>query len=274
MAPSLSHSPADPAMAERRYDEEQIRKTLTRATELAPDAELSPGTDLLSPGSAPPAPRGLTLSELEEVAGEVGITRSRIPEAVAEIELSRSLAPATKPHLGVTLTAAHAVQLLRMLTEEEWDRFVVRLRDTFGATGAVRTEGSLQTWSKGYLKVLLEPLSTGARLRVQSMDGASKQWVDSGLALGVSGAVAAVALGVLSIVGGKPLPWLFWGLVGAFAAGGRAMWSDGRAKAAKWLPTRERQFRLLGEEVRRIADTVAAPRLEGPSSPTDLAVAS
>ena len=117
----------------------------------------------------------------------------------------------------------------------------------------------------------LEPLSTGARLRFQSMHGASKQWVDGGFVLGVSGVVLAAALGVLAAFGGKPIPPGFWGMLGGFGVGGAAMWQYGRAKAAKWLPIRVKQFRLLGEEVRHIAETAATPRLEGPSSPTDVA---
>jgi hypothetical protein len=120
-----------------------------------------------------------------------------------------------------------------MMDEGEWDRFVVRLRDIFDATGEVRTEGSLQTWSNGNLKVLLEPLTLGARLRFESRHDASKQLLDGGVAMAGSGAVLGATLAILAVN---------LGLLPA----GLALWSVGRAKARTWLPTRRDQFRTLG----------------------------
>jgi len=88
--------------------------------------------------------------------------------------------------------------------------------------------------------------------------------------LAVSGAVLAATLGVLAAFGGKPIPVGFWGVLAGFVAGGAAMWSYGRAKTGTWLPTRTSQFRLLGDEARRITEA-AAPRLQGPSSSTEVA---
>lgn len=246
-------------MAERLYDEDEIREILTRATELAPDAGPAHDTGLPSPGSSPGRGHGLTLAELEEVGTQAGILPTRIVEAAAELELTRSLAPTTKPHFGVPLTASHVVGLPRLLTEDEWDRFVVLLRDSFGATGVVRTEGSLQTWSNGNLKVLLEPLAEGARLRFQSMHDASKQWVEGGVAAGVSGGVLGALLGIMAPLTGKPIPLGFMAMIFGFAAAGAGMWAFGRSKAAAWLPTRENHFKLLGAEARRMTATGSRP---------------
>jgi hypothetical protein len=251
-------------MAQRRYDEDEIREILARATELGPDAGGTDASNALLPAPDPGPGRGLTLAELEDVGSQAGILPARIAEAAAEMELARSLAPAVKKYMGVSLTAGHVVGLPRLLTEDEWDRFVVRLRDTFGATGTVRTEGSLQTWSNGHLKVLLEPLSDGARLRFQALDNDSKSFIDGGVASGASAGILAAALGVLVPLSGKPIPLGFVAFalgIGAFGAG---MWAYGRARAAAWMPTREAQFRALGAEARRIAGTDPAA---GGSSP-------
>lgn len=260
---SVQRTLADPAMAQRRYDEDEIREILARATTLAPDSRGGAGTGLVPSGAGPAGGRGLTLSELEEVGNEAGIPPARIAEAAAELDLARSLAPAAETYMGVSLSTGHAVGLPRMLTEEEWDRFVVRLRDTFGATGTVRTEGSLQTWSNGNLTVLLEPLPEGARLRFKSLHDASKQYVDGGVATAASAGVLAAMLGILVPLSGKPFPFGFIPFVLGLGAVGAGMWAYGRSKAAAWIPTREAQFKALGAEARRIATTQVEPPAPG-----------
>lgn len=246
-------------MAERRYDEDEIREILTRATELAAEPGDGSGPPVLTEESRSPSAHGLTLAELEDVGGEVGIPPARIAEAAAALDRSGSPPPA-RTHFGIPIRAAHTVTLSRMLTEAEWDRFVVRLRDTFQATGQVRTEGSLRTWSNGNLRVLLEPLAEGARLRFQSVYGTSKQLGEGAVALAGSGAFLAAFLGILMPLTDKPVPVafisaMFLGMLG----GGAAMWRIGKAKARRWLPTREEQFRRLGDEVRRLAAEEARP---------------
>jgi len=135
-----------------------------------------------------------------------------------------------------------------MLEADEWDRFVVRLRDTFDAPGEVRTEGSLRTWSNGHLTVLLEPLEVGARLRFHSMHWESKQFLDGGMATGVSGVFLGLFLAIMSALGGKPVPAGLLGIMAGLPAVGAAMWAKGRSAAAKWRPLRNAQFRALGQE--------------------------
>ena len=202
---------------------------------------------------------GLTLAELRDAAEEAGIPPARIIEAAGRTDRSRWRAPAAGPYLGVPISAAHVVRLPRMLDDDEWDRFVVRLRDTFDATGEVRTEGSLQTWSNGHLKVLLEPLPEGARLRFQSRHDASKQFLDSGLAMAVSGGVLGGLLAVLAVATGKPVPVLLWSMSLGFLPVGAALWAAGRARARRWLPTRRGQFEALGAEARQAVAAGSSP---------------
>lgn len=162
-------------MAEPRYDEDEVRKILARATEVRPES--SPGaTDTGLP--APRPNRGLTRRELEEIGEEAGIPASRIADAVAEVDLDRSLESSEDTHLGVAFRSSHDVRIPRLLTESEWDKLVVQLREAFDTQGAVSSEGSLRSWSGGQVTVMMEPLSEGARLRFESEDGSSKSLVD------------------------------------------------------------------------------------------------
>jgi hypothetical protein len=43
------------------------------------------------------------------------------------------------------------VHLARKLTDEEWERFVAHVRETFDARGTMTSEGSLRQWSNGNL---------------------------------------------------------------------------------------------------------------------------
>lgn len=253
-------------MAERRYDDDEVREILLRATEFRSTDVDADATALPAPIPAAQGPgHGLTLAQLQEVAAEAGIAPARVAEAAGLLELDRAALPAPRTLLGVDISTAHAVRLPRMLEPDEWDRYVVRLRDAFGAAGQVRTEGSLQTWSNGHLKVLLEPLETGARLRFQALHGESKGFLDGAVALGVSGLFLGVFLGGMTLLTGKPLPGILFGITASLPVVGAGMWAAGRSRAARWLPRRRTQFRTLGEEALRVVERDGG-RL-GPGSP-------
>lgn len=234
-------------MAERRFDDDEVREILIRATEPRDvPAAVVPATPASAQGHS------LTLAELQDVAREVGIAPARVAEAATALEVERGSSP-TETYLGVPISASHVVRLPRMLEPAEWDRFVVHLRDTFDAEGSVRTEGSLQTWSNGNLKVLLEPLDEGARLRFQSMHGMSRSHLEGGVVSVVSGLVLGLTLGALSIFTGKAIPWGLFATAAAFPVMGVGMYAIGLSKAAEWLPVRRSDFLMLGREALRVA---------------------
>lgn len=239
-------------MTERRYDDDEVRDILARATEVRdePVALPDPETAVARIG------HHLSLAELQDVAAQAGIAPDLIAEAAAALEIDQATLPAPQVHYGVPISAAHVVHLRRMLEPDEWDRFVVRLRDTFDATGTVRTEGSLQTWSNGFLNVLLEPLEDGARLRFQSVHGESKGYIEGGVAFGASGLFLLGFFLLLGIFGSKPVPLPLVGMSASLPAFGAAMWAAGRSKAARWLPQRRDQFRALGTEAVEVVDAV------------------
>lgn len=232
-------------MVERRYDDEEVREILVRATELKPE--------LPALASGSPAADGLTLTELQTAAAEAGIDPDRVAAAAHELVVDRAVLTPSATRLGVPVSTSHVVRMPRMLTSDEWDRFVVRLRDTFQTPGEVRTEGSLRTWHHGTLRVLLEPLEEGARLRFESSDDSARGTLEGALALGWGGGFLLVFLTLIALFADKGVPWGLWAMSGSLPVVAGAMVPIGRRHAARWLPGRHRQFEVLGEEARRVA---------------------
>jgi hypothetical protein len=96
--------------------------------------------------------------------------------------------------IGVERTIA----LDRWLTDAEWERLVVQLRDVFDARGTVSTHGNFRQWTNGNLQALLEPTATGHRLRMRTTKGAARARVAAGLAALGMGTVVSIA----SVIGG------------------------------------------------------------------------
>lgn len=236
-------------MPERRFDDDEIRDILARATEVRAEVSALP-----APAATHGHGHGLTLAELQDVAAEAGIAPDRVAEAALALERDQAVLPAPRTQLGVVVSSSHVVRLPRMLRPDEWDRFVVRLRDTFDEAGEVRTEGSLQSWTTGHLQVLLEPLDQGARLRFQSLENDAKQYLDAGLAMGASGVILAVLLSGLTLLTGKPLPVPLFGMSAVLPAIGAALWAVGRSRAHRLLPRSRAGFQALGEEALRVVD--------------------
>jgi hypothetical protein len=70
-------------MTERRFTDREIGLILKRAVEFEEG----------SPTPGPPSARGLSLGELQAVAGEAGIDLRSVGRAVAELESRRGLEP-------------------------------------------------------------------------------------------------------------------------------------------------------------------------------------
>ncbi|MBT8404424.1 MAG: hypothetical protein KJP18_11230, partial [Gemmatimonadetes bacterium] len=152
----------------------------------------------------------------------------------------------------------------RMMADDEWDRFVVRLRDTFGAPGQVRKEGSLRTWTSGVHKVLLEPLAEGARLRFEGRQQSAKSSVDAGVALATAGVTGATLLGGLAAFGAATMEPALLAMFGGLSILGAAIWGVGWVQVRRWLPRRRAEFAALGGEVMR--EVGGSPRRIPPES--------
>ncbi len=218
-------------MADRRYSDKEIAAIFRAATELPPIAERA----------EVPRDEGLTLADLQAIGREVGIPADAVAQAAQAIDVRPSAASRT--FLGLPIGVARTVNLNRLLTDEEWERLVVQLREVFNARGRTRSEGSLRQWTNGNLQVLLEPTDTGHRLRFRTVHGAARASIGAGFA--VLGVTATVA--VTSALGGY-----FGDAVPGMALllfAGVAMIASGAVRLPRWARLRERQMEALATRV-------------------------
>src|SRR5471030_619631 len=143
-------------MTDRRFNEEEVAAIFKQATE----SQQTPQRQL-------PSGEGLTLAELQEIGRQVGIAPELVVQAASS--LSQAGSPTSRRFLGLPIGVARTIELDRKLTEDEWERLVVDLRETFDARGTVRQDGSFRQWTNGNLQALLEPTPTGQRIRLRTV---------------------------------------------------------------------------------------------------------
>src|SRR5215470_12135652 len=161
-------------MPERRFNEAEVSAIFERATE-APLVEQSQAT----PGE------GMSLTELQAIGREVGISPERIAAAAQLVDRAPSAAP--RRIFGLPMGVERTIELNRRLSDEEWERLVVLLRETFHARGRIASHGSLRQWTNGNLQALLETTPTGQRVRLRTFKSSGPPRMAAGLAmLGVS----------------------------------------------------------------------------------------
>lgn len=221
-------------MTERRFSDTEVAQIFERATS---------GHAL----QAARAAEGTTLAELQSIGKQVGIPAEQITRAALSLSLSE--AKPTERFLGMTTGVEHVVHLARKLTDEEWERFIVDVRETFNARGTMTSQGSLKQWSNGNLQVLLEPTEAGHRVRFKTVKGNAPVTVSGGLAAtaaGMIGEITAVLTGVAHDVG---LVASF-GVLGAIGIGVAA---TAALRLPRWARTRKDQMEELGARVSAMA---------------------
>lgn len=218
-------------MADRRYNDKEIAAIFRAATEEGPQS----------------LPRevardeGLTLAELQAIGTEVGISSDAVAQAARAVDVR--LGAASRTFLGLPIGVARTVSLNRRLTDEEWERLVVQLREVFNARGRTRSEGSLRQWTNGNLQVLLEPTETGDRLRFGTLHGGARASIGVGIAvLGVTATViiSSAVAGTL----GAAMPG-----IALLAAAGVGMIASGALRLPRWARLRERQMEALAAQI-------------------------
>ncbi|MGH7710825.1 MAG: hypothetical protein ACREOG_06050, partial [Gemmatimonadaceae bacterium] len=137
-------------MTERRFSDMEVAAIFERATEAREERQRE------LPASSG---EGLTLAELQEIGRDVGISSDLIAHAAQMLDKGGQ--PTSRTFLGLPIGVGRTVDLDRRLSEDEWERLVVDLRETFDARGTVRREGSLRQWTNGNLQAVLEPTETG-----------------------------------------------------------------------------------------------------------------
>jgi len=234
-------------MNERRYSEAEVAEIFKQAAEAQQTARRQV-----------PAGDGMTLTDLEGIGREVGIPSELVAQAARALD--RSGAAEYPGFLGFRIRVGRTVDLDRRLTDEEWDRLVVDLRETFDARGTVRTEGSLRQWTNGNLQALLEPTTTGHRLRLKTLNGNARNFMVAGLASGavLAGVFLASLLSVGSVSIAEFIPMAF---VGA------GMFVLGAVRLPGWASTRARQMEGVASRLALMLDSTGGHpgRIEPPS---------
>jgi hypothetical protein len=228
-------------MAERRYNDKEIAAIFRAAAEAPQNQQ----PDV-------PADEGMTLVELQAIGREVGIPADAVAQAARSLDVRAGAAARTL--LGLPIGVARTVNLNRRLTDDEWERLVVQLREVFNARGTTRAEGSLRQWTNGNLQVLLEPTESGHRLRFRTMHGAARASIGAGFAvLGVTATVAITS--ALGGYFGDAIPGMALLLLA-----GVGMIASGAVRLPRWARLRERQMEALAAQV------AAPPDSNGPST--------
>jgi len=233
-------------MTDRRYSDDEVAEIFARASE----TEQQTRRQL-------PARDGLTLAELQRIGQEAGIAPDLVAQAARSLDQPQQ--PETPVFLGLPVGAARTVHLERRLTDEEWERLVVDLRETFNARGVIRSEGSFRSWSNGNLQVLLEPDGKGQRVRFRTVKGNARPYMFAGL--GLMGVSAATFLaGMFTPALSRPD---FFEQVGMMALFGAVFFAAGAFPLRSWA-------KLRREQMDRLADRLlSSPALRSATEPSD-----
>jgi len=229
------------AMADRRYNDDEIAEIFRKASE-GPQ-----GTSLQRAGED-----GLTLAQLQDIGREVGIA----PEAVDRAARSLHVRPraGTRKFLGLPLGVERTIDLGRRLTEEEWERLVVELREVFRARGTVSSSGSFRQWTNGNLQALVEPTATGHRLRLLTRKGNFPVSIVLGVGMLFMGVSALITAGGVGHVGA--MPDLLMALFGAGYLGNATL------RLPRWARLRAGQMEAITSRV--ALETAASPAPQDP----------
>jgi hypothetical protein len=225
-------------MTDRRFSDDEVAEIFRRATEASQSA-----ANTLQPSE------GLTLVQLQDIAKQVGIAPENVADAARSIERQE---PRFKSQLlGLTVGVGRTVPLGRKVTDEEWERLVVRLRDTFDARGTFRTDGSLRQWTNGNLQILVEPTEEGDRLRMRTVNAA----VRAQLSLGVVMTASAAAIFLVTAAVDPTHLAEQYSLLATLVGGSVALFTVGLLRIRGWSGKRLQQMdeiakRLTGDESR------------------------
>jgi len=228
-------------MSERRYTEDEVAAIFERAIQ----AQQQNATPQLTSGE------GMTLGQLQEVGREIGLTPEQLAGAARAVE--RSGRSTSRKFLGFTIAVGRTVDLDRKISDEEWDRLVVDLRETFDAKGKLSSEGNFKQWTNGNLQALLEPTASGHRLRLKTMKGDSRALLTAGLGM----------LATSVVLGGAAA--LFWipsqgeglGTVTSVFIVGMGMLAAGLIRLPSWARLRRQQ---MEEVAARLTESTSTPR--------------
>jgi hypothetical protein len=225
---------------ERRYSEDEVSEILDRATQ----TDSAHGAEA-EVGSREGASEGLTLGELHLIGEEVGISKAVITHAATSLDRSPPRAAPVRRFMGAAIGVGRTVELPRKLTEAEWNRLVVDLRETFDAKGKIQQDGDFRQWTNGALQALLEPTESGERLRLMTRKSNAYSMMSMG------GLFSLIGAGGLFTGLGSSLEEVV--VLTAMGAAGLVLHFGSRFSLPAWARTRTRQMEAI---IERLAESV------------------
>ncbi len=244
----LSGMTSDPG-----FSDDDVARVFARASELDvqdADEPAAPGRSLTPSDESHGR---LTLAELQAIGAEAGISADAIARAARELAVGAPAAGFVRRRAGIPVAVGQELRLDTPVSDAEWTRIVVRLRETFDARGELREQGAFREWSNGNLHASLEPTATGHTLRLRTKKGGA------GEMLGMVGGLAgfAATLGVLGHFADKPKAFVIAAMMASIAVG-IGGWQ--LVSLPRWAALRARQMRQVLQSVL----TDRARRLEAP----------
>ena len=225
-------------MADRRYSDEDVRRILALAAEAEAAAANEPE-------------RTWTLADLEQIGAEAGLAPQAVAAAALALERRAvDVEPERGSYFGLPVAVSRTVPLQRHLSDEDWERLVAQLRETFAATGRTRVSCARREWRVGNLRVTHEPAGAGALLELRTRKGDARAFLRFGALLVVVALVARLLATMGGAAGAQRLT-IAW----MTGIAGMLLMIVGVLRLPAWARRRARQFEALAAYARRIAAT-------------------
>jgi len=231
---------------DRRYSEDEIAAIFKKASE-----EQESAKQRLSEN------QGLSLAELQEIGGDTGLSADQIARAAASLDVVALEQKPRETFLGVPISASHEIELPGKLSNDNWNRLVAEMRETFRAHGKVDENGEFKTWRNGNLRISVEPTDTGHRFRMSTFKGNAKGTILGSLA-GAVVALGIITVGTLFTARGISIA----GLIYVLGFGG--LWFNA-FRIPYWSRRRQSQMEALAQRASQMArksQEESAPQIE------------
>jgi hypothetical protein len=243
----------------RRYGDKEVGQILKRASELQADTGSQSGSE-----------SGLTVEELERIAGEVGIESKHIRAAAADLDEE----PADTPGFNWAGGASN-FQVERIcegeIGPEAWEEMVAEIRRHTNRPGTVGQTGVTHEWTGGFdvssLAVTVTPRNGQTRIRFMAQYGGG---------VGLTWIVGSMVPLMASLIAGKGMnrAGVDWSIIAMVTA---AIFFvciiAARIVAKTWTEHDARKLRSLADRLEGIArDHTAAPSQVGAGQAADVSV--
>ncbi len=176
---------------ERKYSEKEISaifKYAASAQELA--------------GQHTTSEDGLSLAELQKIGEGSGINAAFIARAAAALD-GNEAGIIQELAFGRPVALKKTISLREKMSDDDWERLVVDLREVFGTEGHLSQEGSFRKWIGLDVKVHVEPdNAAGYRVRIQTGEH-RRGIIDFALGMGVIIFLISMIFWVQAIFMGK-----------------------------------------------------------------------